>query len=236
MELKKLELDNLIRIEGREIFPRPDLIRTPSYLLDGEWCLCPDSKGIGIKWEWYNQSVAERIINREFHALPEEDAPFTVIVPYSLESEINREFLQPAGYTSEKISKIKKFWYFKSFERPDDLNIGILRFGAVDYKTSVWMNGEFLGVHIGGYTPFSFVTRFNDNNILVVCVEDSRSPGQVRGEQTFSFKPFKSGYFDCTGIWQSVWIEPINTIYVEMIRCRRDEKGKQIFSFVIKRA
>jgi beta-galactosidase/beta-glucuronidase len=90
----------------------------------------------------------------------------------------------------------------------------------------VWLNGEFIGNHEGGYTPFRFlVGRFDEENVLAVLVEDSRSAGQVRGKQTFLSRPFMVWYTGCTGIWQPVWIEPVGRVFIDSLRMKRSGRS-----------
>jgi len=219
MQLKKIELSKPLDILEKAKFPRPDLIRSPSYSLDGEWSLCPDRGGLGVLKKWYDPDVARTILEADH---PGGRDVFTITVPFPLEAEINQRALAPRGYDPEKIAKTRCFWYFKRFKRPDNLTTGIIRFGAIDHKATVWLNGTFLGVHQGGYTPFSFEVHFTEeDNVLALMVEDSLSMSQVRGKQTFLKKPFIVWYVGCTGIWQSVWIEPTGDLYIENINAKR---------------
>ncbi len=222
MGLKKIVIKSPINIMGRDRFPRPDFIRSPSYLLDGEWHLCPDSKGTGMRKKWYTLDAARMILDGENAQLARENLPVKVMVPFPLESEINQKFLAPIGYDFKRISSTRKFWYFKRFKAPDKITAGIIRFGAIDYKATVWLNGILLGQHEGGYTPFSYVVNsFREDNILAILVEDSLSMNQIRGKQTFLKKPFIVWYKGCTGIWQSVWIESLNSFFIEQIITKR---------------
>ncbi len=223
---EKFKLQKNHLMEGREKFPRPDRIRNPSYSLCGQWMLCPDKKGTGIRKKWYMKDMAESIINREYRGLPVASSPFVVHVPYPLESEINQKILSPHGFDPRGIAGVKKFWYFLSFERPADVEKGLLHFGAVDYRATVWLNGTRLGAHEGGYTPFCFpVAGLQDSNVLVVMVEDSPSGSQVRGKQTFRKKPFMVWYTGITGIWQPVWIEKTGSHYIsEVVFTRGPER------------
>jgi len=212
---EKINLKTTHLTAGRDKFPRPDRIRNPAYSLCGEWMLCPDKKGEGLRKKWYMKDVAQSIINRDYGKLPVASSPFAVHVPFPLESEINQKILSPHGLNPRGIAKIKRFWYFLSFDRPGDIEKGLLHFGAVDYRATVWLNGIKLGQHEGGYTPFSFpAEQLQDHNVLAVMVEDSPSGSQVRGKQTFLKKPFMVWYTGITGIWQPVWIEKITSHYI----------------------
>lgn len=237
MELAKLKLGNTLKTGERGHFPRPDLVRNPSFSLDGEWLLCPDRKATGRFKGWQNRDFGLRALRGGTSALAEDSSFHRVRVPFPLESEINQRQLARHGLGPEVIASHRAFWYYRYFKRPAELTAGVIKFGAVDYRASVWLNGVFLGEHEGGYTPFEFVVeRFEEENILTVLVEDSRSMGQVRGKQTFLKKPFMVWYPGCTGIWQPVWIEPLGRVYCEALVCRRDDRGGVVISFDVRSA
>lgn len=235
MEINKLNLKKPGSIIGRDIFPRPDLIRSPSYLLDGQWFLCPDKKRVGFSYKWYQEDIARAIIGGEYRQGIVTGFPVPVTVPFSLESAVNQKILAPPGYGPEQIIKTRSFWYFTEFLSPDNISACLLKFGAIDYRAHVWVNGSFLGSHDGGYTPFTFeVQNLKKTNILVVLVEDSMSLHQSRGTQPH-FLGTTAGKQSCTGIWQSVWFEPIDSIFIERIGFTRHENGLEINLDIVKR-
>jgi len=96
----------------------------------------------------------------------------------------------------------------------------LLHFGAVDWETTVWVNGHEIGSHQGGYDPFSFdissVVKWDESNELIVCVWDPTDAGfQGRGKQVR--KPGGIFYTPTTGIWQTVWIEPVPKTYIRNV-------------------
>ena len=96
----------------------------------------------------------------------------------------------------------------------------ILHFGGVDWKSEVWINDVYVGFHQGGYDPFSFdITSYlnnKKNQKLVVKVWDPTDEGyQPRGKQTIN--PHGIWYTAVTGIWQTVWIEPVNSNYIKTV-------------------
>ncbi|MGB7395455.1 MAG: sugar-binding domain-containing protein [Pricia sp.] len=128
-----------------------------------------------------------------------------ILVPFAAESSLS-------GVMKE-VGAEKELWYRTSFEVPadwDDNNI-LLHFGAVDWKTDIWVNDVKVGSHEGGCTPFSFnVTPFlaNGPQKLVVKVWDPTNDGpQPRGKQVK--EPKGIWYTPVTGIWQTVWLEPV---------------------------
>jgi beta-galactosidase/beta-glucuronidase len=115
-------------------------------------------------------------------------------------------------------------WYQKSFEiRPTEKRT-ILHFGAVDYQAKVWLNGEYLGSHEGGHTPFHFdITnslREGTDQIITVCADDDPLDlTKPRGKQDWQKDPHSIWYPRTTGIWQHVWLEEVPETYIEKLRC-----------------
>ena len=138
-----------------------------------------------------------------------------ILVPFPVESSLSG-VMKPVGGENE-------VWYKRTFEVPakwKEKNV-LLHFGAVDWKADVWVNDIKIGSHTGGYTPFSFdVTPFLNKvgaQKLVVRVWDGTDKGfQPRGKQTS--EPRGIWYTPVTGIWQTVWLEPVAAKYIENIR------------------
>ena len=98
-------------------------------------------------------------------------------------------------------------------------------FHAVDYKASVYVNGRLAGTHEGGYTAFSFdITELlqQEENVLMVKAEDSQNQGQPRGKQTWRHEKFGCWYTPVTGIWQTVWLEYKNEVFLKQVRFTPD--------------
>jgi beta-galactosidase/beta-glucuronidase len=97
----------------------------------------------------------------------------------------------------------------------------ILHFGASDYETTVFLNGQELGTHRGGYTPFSFdvtpVARPGRNRLTVYVRDDVRSRVQPAGKQSQRLESHGCHYTRTTGIWQTVWAELVPHCYVERV-------------------
>ena len=109
--------------------------------------------------------------------------------------------------------------YARTFEVPDTWRGGLvlLHFGAVDYEATVWVNGVEVGVHRGGHVPFSFEISAHlrpGANRLAVRAVDLQDPHQPRGKQASSGKPHGIDYWCTTGIWQTVWLEPVGASYL----------------------
>lgn len=117
-------------------------------------------------------------------------------------------------------------YYRRMFVLPDGFNRGrvLLHFGAVDYYCTVYLNGFEVGIHRGGYYPFSFdVTdylREGDNELTLSVTDPSETGAQARGKQ------FMGGsgiwYAPISGIWQSVWMESVPATYIQSVRITPD--------------
>ena len=99
----------------------------------------------------------------------------------------------------------------------------ILHFGAVDYRASVWINGQLATTHEGGYTPFSVdVTRHlaaGEPAVLVVRAEDDpHDLAKPRGKQDWQLRPHSIWYPRTTGIWQTVWMERVPDTHLGTLR------------------
>ncbi len=147
-----------------------------------------------------------------------------ILVPFCIESS-----LSGVGKQAEKIT------YRRSFEIPSKW-IGqhvLLHFGAVDYETTVTVNYKILGKHAGGYDAFSFditdALKKSGPQEIIVDVTDSTSDSQPRGKQLQ--KPVGIWYTPCTGIWQTVWLEPVpvrSTIHKLAIHPDVDASGVRV--------
>ena len=97
----------------------------------------------------------------------------------------------------------------------------LLHFGAVDYACSLWINGEYVGGNRGGHVPFAFDVApylHEGDNRVVLRVEDRQDATQPRGKQVVSGVPGGIDYTCTTGIWQTVWIEPVPQVRIETFR------------------
>ena len=125
-----------------------------------------------------------------------------------------------------------KLVYEKTFVVPKDFKKEriLLHFGAVDQIATVWVNGEKMGSHEGGYLPFSFditkVVKRDGENLLKVEVTDTLSKDYPYGKQTK--KRGGMWYTPVSGIWQTVWLEEVPDTYIEKIIMTPDLKGVDI--------
>lgn len=157
------------------------------------------------------------------YAITKKDAPLPktfdgkILVPFAIESS-----LSGVGKT---IKADQSLWYERKFQIPEDLkgkNV-LLNFGAVDWKAEVFVNGNKIGEHTGGYTPFSFNITKNlkdGENSLAVRVWDSTGNGLPRGKQIEN--PRGIFYTSVSGIWQTVWLEPVSASHISGLKITPD--------------
>ena len=117
-------------------------------------------------------------------------------------------------------------WYRRFFDAPRAERLR-LHFGAVDYRAEVFVNGKEVARHEGGHTPFSAditAVAGRANNELVVRVEDPAADSTIpRGKQAWTPRPDSPLFYTPTsGIWQTVWLEPLPGGHVESLRLRTD--------------
>ena len=123
-------------------------------------------------------------------------------------------------------------WYRRDFCIPEDWNGRriLLHFGAVDYTCEVFVNGISVGSHTGGYLPFSFdITDFlveGANELALRANDPTDKGGQPRGKQATRSHGF--WYKSVSGIWQTVWLEPVNEAHLENVKMTPDVFGKKL--------
>lgn len=142
-----------------------------------------------------------------------------ILVPFAVESSLSG--------VGKRVNENNELWYQRTFDVPASWKSKkvLLHFGAVDWKADVWVNDVKVGQHTGGYTPFYFdvtaALNAKGNNKLVVKVWDSTDRGyQPRGKQVN--RPEGIWYTPVTGIWQTVWLEPVADHYITDLRITPD--------------
>ncbi len=173
----------------RSEYPRPQFVRSDWLCLNGEWEFEIDQGDSGLD---------RGLLNRPLNS--------TIVVPFCPESELsgvlNRDYLNAVWYRREVT--IPPEWGEK---------LPLLHFQAVDYDATVWVNGVEVGRHRGGSTPFSCdlspVAKAGETITIVVRARDLHLTPQPRGKQSRVYGPFGPIYYRTTGIWQTVWLEPV---------------------------
>ncbi len=185
---------------ARPEYPRPLLVRRDWLSLNGIWQFAFDDADQGRAAGWSSGKVL----------------PVTILVPFTFESA-----LSGIGKGSEVHEHV---WYRRTFSVPAAWRRKrlLLHFGASDWETTVWVNGRQVSVHRGGYTPFSSditdALKPDGEQEVVVRIYDPSDPRgagwQPKGKQLGS-----SGiwYTRTTGIWQTVWVEPVADYHIESL-------------------
>jgi beta-galactosidase/beta-glucuronidase len=186
-------------------YPRPQLIRANWQNLNGQWDYAILPKG----------------------SLPEMGFAGKITVPFPVESYLSG--------VQKEVGPSNELWYEKSF----DLTLNrkgkriLLHFGASDWETEVWVNGNPVGKHQGGFDAFSFditahLAKTKTQKIRVRVWDPSDSGPQPRGKQVK--EPKGIWYTPVTGIWQTVWVESVPESYISSLYSNTDwENGVQVF-------
>jgi len=172
-------------------YPRPQLVRSEWMNLNGSW----------------DYAIVAR------NAAQPKKFDGKILVPFCAESSLSG--------VSKLVMPDQKLWYNRTFQVPGNWkgkNI-ILHFDAVDWETTVWLNGKKVGEHKGSSDPFAFdITKHlkSGNQQLVVSVWDpTDTESQARGKQVL--EPKGIWYTPVTGIWQTVWLEPVSKTYIKSL-------------------
>jgi beta-galactosidase/beta-glucuronidase len=168
----------------------------------------------------------------EYAILPKEQpAPKTfdgeILVPYAIESALSG--------VEKPLLPEQRLWYRRTFDNPFPKEVGtgmrvLLHFGAVDDECVVSINGKHIGIHRGGYLPFTFdITEalIEDENDLLISVWDPSDTGlQQRGKQVL--KPKDIWYTAVSGIWQTVWLEVVPEVSIASLKLTPDLDAKTL--------
>ncbi len=186
----------------RSEYPRPQFVRDDWLCLNGEWGFEIDQGDSGIH-----------------RGLPERELSDAITVPFCPESKLsgieNHDYYNAVWY--RRSATIPAAWAGRRV---------LLRFQAVDYDSTVWVNGVEVGRHRGGFSPFSCdiseVADAGDDITIVLRARDDGQSPQPRGKQATDYGPQGAIYVRTTGIWQSVWLEPVPEIALRRPRITPD--------------
>lgn len=182
----------------RPEYPRPQFARKDWLSLNGEWDFTFDDEDVGEEEQWY-RADAKGLFSR------------VIQVPFAFQSKLS-------GIEDPSFHDV--VWYRRTFEVPEGWNGKriVLHFGAVDYLAKVWVNGQLVAVHEGGHTPFQAditPSLIKGNNTIILRAEDfSRDVTLPRGKQYWLEQSAAIFYTRTTGIWQSVWLEPLSAVHL----------------------
>jgi ribosomal protein S17E len=177
-------------------YPRPQMVRTDWLNLNGLW-----------DFEITDRDTNKIAINYARK----------ILVPFCVESALSG--------IKETITGKQQMMYRRYFTVPSNWNQKylILHFEAVDYETKVWVDGKYVGMHKGGYDHFQFdITGFlskeQKHEIKIVVWDPTNEGSQPIGKQALPAIRNVTKYTATSGIWQTVWLEPINDVAIESIK------------------
>lgn len=158
------------------------------------------------KWDFFSEQTGSSVINVPF-------CPQSKLSGIGY-SGIIKTCEYSTTFTAEKVAGERLF----------------LHFGAVDHKAVLFINGKYVGMHIGGFTPFSFdITEFlTGQNLLKLCVYDDDEDIMFRGKQTKKETSYGCFYTRTIGIWQSVWTERVPDTYIKKVFFTPDIKNQAV--------
>ncbi|MCX7002968.1 MAG: beta-galactosidase [bacterium] len=179
----------------RAEYPRPQCVRPDWLCLNGAWQFEIDAGDSGLERGLLQRDLAQRIV-----------------VPFCPESILS-------GIAHTDFMNV--VWYRRSVCIPAAWagRMVLLHFQAVDYDTTVWVNGTEVGRHRGGFTPFTCpldgVAAPGDNITIVVRARDLQHEyARPVGKQSSPYANAGCHYTRTTGIWQTVWLEPVPRVHL----------------------
>ena len=183
-------------------YPRPQMVRSDWLNLNGLWQLD---------------------LGKADDSLPAgKDLPMQILVPFPVESAL-----------SGVMQRADRLWYRRTFQVPEKWKGQrvLLHFQAVDWESAVYVNGKPLGEHRGGYDAFSFditdaLKPAGEQELIVRVFDPTNSGSQPRGKQVN--KPGGIMYTPTTGIWQTVWLEPVPAASIDRLVITPDVDAGQL--------
>lgn len=174
-------------------YPRPQMVRLQWMNLNGEW-------------DYAVRPCRRRVWTRRNTPVKPDSWDGKILVPFPAESALSG--------VKKAVGEVNHLWYRRYVEVPSSWKGQrvLLHFGAVDWECHVYVNGELVGEHRGGYDPFSFditpaLKNGGKQEITVAVWDPSDAGSQPRGKQVRS--PWGIWYTPVTGIWGTVWMEPV---------------------------
>ncbi len=197
---------------ARPEYPRPQFERKNWMNLNGEWQFEIDHGRSGKQRKFFKDGEFTQKIN----------------VPFCPESKLSGlshiDFMECVWY--KRTVEISADWAAESRRT-------ILNIGACDFETEVWVNGQYIDRHIGGYVSFAMdITKavVAGENTIVICATDLlRSKTQPGGKQCRQYHSVGCSYTRTTGIWQTVWLENVPNHYIKRTKYRPSLDNESLF-------
>ena len=194
----------------RPEYPRPQFERSEWQNLNGTWS--------------YTFDFGETGLNRQFQQSTGFEGKITV--PFCPESKLSGV---------EHTDFINAMWYQRTLQIPaswQDKQI-LLHFGAVDYESFIYLDGKLINRHLGGSSSFTtditaYVKPGSSANLVVYVKDDLRGGKQTGGKQSTRYESHGCSYTRVTGIWQTVWMEPVAPQGLKQVTATPDVDQQQI--------
>ena len=194
----------------RPEYPRPQFERSEWQNLNGTWS--------------YTFDFGETGLNRQFQQSTGFEGKITV--PFCPESKLSGV---------EHTDFINAKWYQRTLQIPaswQDKQI-LLHFGAVDYESFIYLDGKLINRHLGGSSSFTtditaYVKPGSSANLVVYVKDDLRGGKQTGGKQSTRYESHGCSYTRVTGIWQTVWMEPVAPQGLKQVTATPDVDQQQI--------
>jgi beta-galactosidase/beta-glucuronidase len=184
-------------------YPRPQMMREDWLNLNGMWDYAITAKDASRPGTFDGQ----------------------ILVPFAVESALSG--------VGRSVTADDALWYSREFTVPKQWKGQrvLLNFGAVDWKTEVYVDGKLAGEHTGGYDPFSFditdlLSKGKKHNLTVKVLDQTDGWYQPCGKQIMD--PHGIWYTAVTGIWQTVWMEPVPQTYIKSFTAVPDVPGAKL--------
>lgn len=194
----------------RAEYPRPQFERNAWINLNGEWTYSFDFGSSGLEREWFKSTGFDQ----------------KIIVPFCPESKLSGV---------EYKDFINHMWYHRTISIPQDWanKQVLLNFGAVYYKSEIYIDGVFAARHFGGTSSFQvditpYVKAGQTHNLVVYVESDVRSTHQPSGKQNLQFASYGCNYTRTTGIWQTVWMEAVHPEGLQSVQMIPDIDQQQL--------
>ncbi len=196
--------------QPRAEYPRPQFERAEWQNLNGAWTYTFDFGRVGDEKQYFNSTGFDS----------------TITVPYCPESKLSGV---------EYVDFINAIWYQRQLTVPAawEGQTILLHFGAVDYAATIYINGTRVLTHYGTGTSFTaditnYVTAGKTANLVVKVVDNLRLGRQPGGKQSMSYYSAGCSYTRVTGIWQTVWMEPVDKHALKSVFATPDIDNEQL--------
>ncbi len=185
-------------------YPRPQMERSRWMNLNGLWAFKPGQ-------------ASESFPNATSYSRK-------ILVPFPVESAL-----------SGVMENHERLWYKKEFNIPTDWKGDdvLIHFGAIDWESEVFLNGKSIGIHQGGYDEITynitpFLKKLGKQEIVVRVYDPTEKEGFPRGKQEHSPHGLLIMYTPVTGIWQTVWLEPVKKVSIKRLKITPDVDQSQL--------